>query len=122
MGIAQVAKQTGAELGARGPLALQSYTHPVDNTSYVVTYSEEQHDKYVYDVSKYKFSERYYQTPELWGNGNYDEDAPISELVHSEIWRQVQNITSYMQSAHELRIQGIVAEFLLSDYEQVVLH
>lgn len=43
--IAQVAKQTGAELGARGPLALQSYTHPVDNTRYVVTYSEEQHDK-----------------------------------------------------------------------------
>ena len=37
--------QTTSELREGGPLVLQSYTHPVDNTRYVVTYSEEQHDQ-----------------------------------------------------------------------------
>ena len=45
--------------------------------------------RYIYDIAKYKFSEYYYERPELWGNGTYDEEAPIPELVHSEVWRQV---------------------------------
>ena len=78
--------------------------------------------RYVWDVSRYKYSEQYFDSADQWGNGPFVLDAPVPEKVHAEAWRQVEELVGYMKAAHKLKMQGIVAEFLLADNEQVVLH
>ena len=48
--------------------------------------------RYVWDVSRYKYSEQYFDSADQWGNGPFILDAPVPEKVHAEAWRQVEEL------------------------------
>ena len=114
--------------GQREPCALQGYLHPVNNTRYVATYSEEQHNKFVWDISGYSYTAVYHEPsadnglhphPGRYG---YDPQEQVPEGVQISIWQQVESLLEYMSKAHGLRIQGIVAEFIQNESGKVFFH
>merc|ERR1711871_873440 len=103
---------TDATMLSTDLLCVKGYLHPVNNTRFVATYSEEQHNKFVWDITGYSYTARYMEE-ELAGHSGpgdlygFDPQEAVPEGVQVSIWQQVEAVLHYMTQAHGLRLQGI---------------